>query len=96
MLRVSRPVGFLLASFIFVPVLVYQVARIVDPVAAQRWMNRYWNRFPEGTPLPEFLDPDVLAQSRARRILDRLGAVIFLGCLIMMLVTVFYFASGRS
>lgn len=92
LITVDPSTGWMLAALIVVPVVVHTVARIIDPAAVRRWDAKHWHRFSRGMQLPDFLNADILSQSRARRVMDRLNAIIFLGFLCMVLAAAFVFS----
>lgn len=84
---VSPQTGHIIEVLFLLPVVMYLIARIIDPVVARRWESRYWHRFPEGTMVPRQLDADALKASRPRRIRDRINAAIMLGFITLLLIS---------
>jgi len=76
--------GWLLFAVFVGPIALYNIARIIDPVRIRRWEALRWWRFPRNALLPEHLDFDQLASSRARRVRDRIDAIVMLALLVLI------------
>jgi hypothetical protein len=79
--------GRIALTVFFLPIIAYNMARIIDPARTRRWEARYWHRFPAGTEIPESLDSELLVASKSRRIKERINAVIMLAFLALLFVS---------
>jgi hypothetical protein len=79
--------GWVLAVLFIGPILIYNIARIIDPVRVRRWEVSRWWRFRPGTRIPDHMDPDLLAKSRELRIRDRLNAIVIVVFLALLLLS---------
>jgi len=89
-IKLSPLTGRILLVLFIAPIIIYNIARIIDPVRVRRWEASRWWHFRPGTKVPEDLDGDLLATSRYRRIRDRINAIIVLTFIVFLFASLKY------
>jgi hypothetical protein len=88
LIRVGPAVDWTIAAVPISPVALYLVARIIDLFRARRSEVRSLASFSSRHSFAGILDPEILAKSVQRRIVDRLNAIIMLGFIVVMIAAI--------